>query len=95
LLLFFLFEQFSNLIGSQALPKWNNVEPVKSLEDNHYTEGEIMGDHRCENCGKMFYTRYVQRKGNCFCQECSAKLGVAKKEKEYRQAKDYWEARKK
>jgi formylmethanofuran dehydrogenase subunit E len=77
------------------LPKWNKVEPVKSLEDNHYTEGEIMGDHRCENCGKMFYTRYVQHKGNCFCQECSAKLGVAKKEKEYREAKEYWEARKK
>jgi formylmethanofuran dehydrogenase subunit E len=95
LLLFFLFEQFSNLIGSQASPKWNNVEPVKSLEDNHYTEGEIMGDHRCENCGKMFYTRYVQRKGNCFCQECSAKMGAAKKEKEYREAKEYWEARKK
>jgi hypothetical protein len=52
--LLFLFEQFSNLIGSQALPKWNNVEPVKSLEDNLYTEGEIMGYHRCENCGKMF-----------------------------------------
>ena len=54
-----------------------------------------MGDHRCEKCGKMFYTRYVQRTGNCFCQECSAKLGVAKKEKEYREAKEYWEARKK
>jgi len=93
--LFFLFEQFSNLIGSQALPKWSNVEPVKSLEDNQYTEGEIMGDHRCENCGKMFYTRYVQHKGNCFCQECSAKLGVAKKEKDYREAKEYWETRKK
>ena len=54
-----------------------------------------MGDHRCENCGKMFYTRYVQHKGHCFCQECSAKMGAAKKEKEYREAKEYWEARKK
>jgi formylmethanofuran dehydrogenase subunit E len=48
-----------------------------------------MGDHRCENCGKVFYTRYVQHIGNCFCQECSAKMGAAKKEK------GYWEARKK
>jgi uncharacterized Zn finger protein (UPF0148 family) len=54
-----------------------------------------MGDHRCENCGKMFYTRYVQSTGNCFCQECSAKLGVAKKEKEYRKAKEYWESKEK
>ena len=74
--------------------QWNDVEPVKSSEDNDYTEGEVMGDHRCENCGKMFYTRYVQRIGNCFCPECSAKMGVAKKEKEYKDAKEYWEARK-
>ena len=53
-----------------------------------------MGDHRCETCGKMFYTRYVQHIGNCFCPECSAKMGVAKKEKEYKDAKEYWEARK-
>jgi hypothetical protein len=33
--------------------------------------------------------------GTCFCQECSAKMEVAKKEKEYREAKEYWEARKK
>jgi len=68
-------------------------EPVKSMEDNHCTEGEIMGDHRCENCGKMFYTRYVQRKGACLCQECSAKKEAAKKENEYREAKEYWKAR--
>ena len=49
-----------------------------------------MGDHRCENCGKMFYRRYVQHAGNRFCQECSAKIGVAKKQKEYREAKEYW-----
>ena len=54
-----------------------------------------MGDHRCENCGNVFYTRYVQHIGNCFCQECSAKMRVAKKEKEYGEAKEYWEARKK
>jgi len=53
-----------------------------------------MGDHRCEKCGKMFYTRYVQQTGSCFCQECSVKLGVAKKEKEYSDAKEYWKARK-
>ena len=52
-----------------------------------------MGDHRCENCGKMFYTRYVQHAGNCLCQECSVKKGAAKKEEEYREAKEYWKAR--
>ena len=52
-----------------------------------------MGDHRCEKCGKMFYTRYVQQKGTCLCQECSAKMGVAKKEREYREAKEYWKTR--
>jgi len=46
-----------------VIQHWNNVEPAKSLEDNHYTEGEIMGDHRCENCGKTFYTRDVQHIG--------------------------------
>ena len=71
------------------------MEPVKSLEDSHITEGEIMGDHRCENCGKMFYTRYVQYIGKCLCPECRSKLGVAKKEKEYGEAKEYWETRKK
>jgi len=54
-----------------------------------------MGDHRCENCGKMFYTRYVQYVGKCLCAECRVKSGVAKKEKEYGEAKEYWEARKK
>jgi hypothetical protein len=77
-----------------SFPEWDFAEPVKSLEDNLLCEGEIMGDHRCENCGKMFYTRYVQHIGNCFCQECSVKLGVAKKEKEYREAKEYLKARK-
>jgi uncharacterized Zn finger protein (UPF0148 family) len=72
----------------------NNLEPVKSLENNPHSEGEIMGDHRCENCGKVFYTRYVQHTGNCYCQECSAKMGIAKKEKEYNEAKEYWKARK-
>jgi uncharacterized Zn finger protein (UPF0148 family) len=64
------------------------------LENNPHSEGEIMGHHRCENCGKMFFTRYVQRTGNCYCQECSAKMGIAKKEKEYNEAKEYWKARK-
>ena len=72
-----------------------SVESVKFLEDNHHTEGRIMGDHRCENCGKMFYTRYVQDIGKCFCPECRGKIGTAKKEKEYGEAKEYWEARKK
>jgi uncharacterized Zn finger protein (UPF0148 family) len=53
-----------------------------------------MGDHRCENCGKMFYTRYVQYVGKCLCPECRSKLEAAKKEKEYGEAKEYWEARK-
>ena len=65
------------------------------MEDNNYTEGEILGDHRCENCGKMFNTRYVQYPDHCLCPECSAKLGAAKKEKEHGEAKEYWEARKK
>jgi formylmethanofuran dehydrogenase subunit E len=54
-----------------------------------------MGDHRCENCGKMFYTRYVQYIGKCLCPECRSKSGAAKKEKEYGEAKEYWETRKK
>jgi hypothetical protein len=48
-----------------------------------------MGDHRCENCRRMFYTRYVQYVGKCLRPECRLKSGAAKKEKEY------WEARKK
>ena len=71
------------------------MEPVKSLEDSHYREGEIMGDHQCENCGRMFYTRYVQYVGKCLCPECRSKSGAAKKEKELGEAKEYWEARKK
>jgi hypothetical protein len=43
----------------------------------------------------MFYTRYVQYEGKCLCPECRRKLGTAKKEKEYGEAKEYWEARKK
>ena len=46
-----------------------------------------MGDHRCENCGKMFYTRYVQYVGKCLCPECRGKSGAATKEKEYEEAK--------
>ena len=54
-----------------------------------------MGDHRCENCGKMFYTRYVQYKGKCLCPECRGKSDATQKEKEYGEAKEYWKARKK
>jgi hypothetical protein len=43
----------------------------------------------------MFYTRYVQNIGSCFCPECRTKIGATKKEKEHGEAKEYWEARKK
>jgi uncharacterized Zn finger protein (UPF0148 family) len=43
----------------------------------------------------MLYTRYVQYIGECFCPECRTKITTAKKEKEYGEAKEYWEARKK
>jgi uncharacterized Zn finger protein (UPF0148 family) len=43
----------------------------------------------------MFYTRYVQHAGKCLCPECGSKLGAAKKEKDYEEAKEYWETRKK
>ena len=71
------------------------MELFKSLADSHHTKGEIMGDHRCENCGKMFYTRYVQDIGKCLCPECRSKSETAKKEKELGEAREYWEARKK
>ena len=45
------------------------------------------------NARPVIVARYVQHIGSCFCL-CSAKMGVAKKEKEYKDAKEYWEARK-